>query len=681
MSSPRAAASMPHELQIDHFLIRFFWLVSVIFVTVGTSHLVNHLHTVPPVPWRIAMSLAFAVAGLVAMILLVRKRYVQAFQTLIWTAWIITSAVTVVGGGIYSPNLMVYPVLIFAAGWLLSIRSGLIIAALSLATTLGFAVAEVKGVLPAAQVAGMGVSMVTVAAILIVTTLCTYFFSRSYQGRLEALQKLSIDLSDSKARYERAVAGANDGIWEWALATGDDYISPRCKQLLGYDDSQLPNARESFSRQIHAEDQPRAAQALRAHFEEGKPYGIELRMRCKDGEYRWFFARGQATRDDTGQPLRMSGSLTDITGRRMAEAELDHHRHHLEELVFSRTAELAAARDAAEAANRAKSVFLANVSHELRTPMNGIMGMTELALHRATDSQQIDWLVKSKASAERLLTVINDIIEVSKMEADELRLERSDFSLAQAVGETLHLQDEAARAKGLSLYSEIDPALPDLLCGDAMHLRQILANLVGNAIKFSERGRIDVRVRAAEEDSHSVLLRIEVSDQGIGISPDEQARLFKAFTQVDGSFARKYGGAGLGLIIAKRLAKLMGGEVGAESTPGAGSVFWFTARLQRGHDSLPPGQVARHDAAPDPAPDTSSRLAPDLVGAHTVLAQLEPLLQTDDTAAGDLFATNRRVLLDVLGADALQLERHMAAFDYPAALATLRELIRQIPKT
>ena len=154
------------------------------------------------------------------------------------------------------------------------------------------------------------------------------------------------------------------------------------------------------------------------------------------------------------------------------------------------------------------------------------------------------------------------------MEADQLILEEGSFSLSQAIDETLHIQDETARAKGLSLYSEIDSTLPDLLCGDALHLKQILMNFIGNAIKFSEQGRITVRVFSAEEDSYSVLLRIEVTDQGIGISPEEQSRLFQVFTQVDGSLTRKYGGTGLGLIIAKRLANLMGGEVGADGTPG-----------------------------------------------------------------------------------------------------------------
>ena len=276
--------------------------------------------------------------------------------------------------------------------------------------------------------------------------------------------------------------------------------------------------------------------------------------------------------------------LRDITDRKQAEAELEQHRLQLEERVFARTAELAMARDDAEAANRAKSVFLANMSHELRTPMNGIMGMTDLALRRATDSRQIDWLNKSLGAARHLLSIINDILDISKIEADRLTLEEKNFSAAQTIDDVLGMQEALARAKNLILSRDIDPALPALLCGDVMRLRQILINFTGNAIKFSERGQITLRASAAEADSHSLLLRIEVSDQGIGISPEQQARLFHAFIQADGSMNRKYGGTGLGLIISKRIATLMGGDAGVISELGQGSTFWVTLRLRRAID-------------------------------------------------------------------------------------------------
>ena len=271
----------------------------------------------------------------------------------------------------------------------------------------------------------------------------------------------------------------------------------------------------------------------------------------------------------------------DITDRKRAEAELEQHQHHLEELVLSRTAELAAARDAAESANRAKSLFLANMSHELRTPMNGIIGMTSLALRRATDPKQIDQLGKSIGAAQHLLRVINDILDLSKIEADRLTLEQNEFSVAEVIDESLRMQDEPARAKGLSLSREFAVGLPELLCGDAFRLRQILLNFVGNAIKFSAAGQIIVRAGIDDEDRQSVLLRIEVVDQGIGVSDEQQARLFQAFTQADESSTRRYGGTGLGLTICKRIALLMGGDAGVVSKEGVGSTFWATARLRK----------------------------------------------------------------------------------------------------
>ncbi|HPU81093.1 ATP-binding protein, partial [Accumulibacter sp.] len=208
----------------------------------------------------------------------------------------------------------------------------------------------------------------------------------------------------------------------------------------------------------------------------------------------------------------------------------------------------------------------------------------------------LDWLQKGKGAALHLLAVINDILEISRIEADRVVLEEQDFTLAQAIDEVLGRQEAAAREKGLVLSRTLAPTLPDLLRGDVFRLQQILLNLVGNAIKFSERGQICVSADALEEDSHSVLLRVQVSDQGIGLSADEQARLFHAFSQGDDSMTRKYGGTGLGLIICKRLARLMGGDVGVASEAGVGSTFWITARLRRAADCRPAGTKSAAEA-------------------------------------------------------------------------------------
>jgi PAS domain S-box-containing protein len=268
-----------------------------------------------------------------------------------------------------------------------------------------------------------------------------------------------------------------------------------------------------------------------------------------------------------------------IVQRRRDQQALEQQKALLETRVAQRTEDLAAATEKAEAANRAKTIFLANMSHELRTPMNGVLGTIDLALRRATDPKQIDWLGKGKDSAQRMVNVVNDIIDFSKAEAERLPLVEKSFSLSQLIDDAIALQTISAEAKGLHLAREIPGTVPDGLWGDEFHLKQILLNYLGNACKFSDHGTITVRASAVEQDSDSVLARIEVEDQGIGISPEQQAMLFQAFTQVDGSMTRKFGGTGLGLAISKRLAKLMGGDVGLVSQEGRGSTFWVTVRL------------------------------------------------------------------------------------------------------
>ena len=294
--------------------------------------------------------------------------------------------------------------------------------------------------------------------------------------------------------------------------------------------------------------------------------------------------------DEHGNIIGTVGAGRDITKRKLVEAELNRHRDHLEELVLERTRELTLARDDAEAANRAKSIFLATMSHELRTPMNGVMGMIDLALQRTNDLQQKDWLNKGMRSAKHLLDVINGILDISKIEAERLVLEEKPFMLAQVFEDALQMQIDAAQAKGLALFPRIAPELHHLLLGDKTRIEQILINFVGNAIKFSEHGNITIAASLVEEDPSSLLLRIEVTDQGIGISLEQQEKLFNAFTQADGSMTRKYGGTGLGLAISRRIARLMGGDTGVTSELGKGSTFWATLRLKKSKETSAPTQ-------------------------------------------------------------------------------------------
>jgi signal transduction histidine kinase len=336
--------------------------------------------------------------------------------------------------------------------------------------------------------------------------------------------------------------------------------------------------------------------------------------------------------------------------RDLANAELKSYQDHLEQLVDERTTALSLAKEAAEAANRAKSTFLANMSHELRTPMNAIMGMTGLALRRAEDPRLIDQLGKIDNASRHLLAVINDILDISKIEADRLTLELRNFNLGEVLENLTSLIGYKAGGKGLKLHIDLQPALAGLaLRGDPLRLGQMLLNYTANAIKFTEQGSITVRIRPVEDTPDTVMLRFEVTDTGIGIAPEDQKRLFAAFEQADGSMTRKYGGTGLGLAISKRLAGLMGGDVGVESRPGAGSTFWFTARLGK------TSELAQSSAQTSASDTAEARLRAAFAGTRILLAEDEPINQ--EVSCGLLEGTGLIVDLAEDGQQALELAR------------------------
>ena len=284
------------------------------------------------------------------------------------------------------------------------------------------------------------------------------------------------------------------------------------------------------------------------------------------------------------------GCLRDITSQRQLAEEIDRHRNHLEELIAVRTVELTQARQQADAANQAKSTFLAHMSHEIRTPMNAILGFTYLLKNELPTPKQSEGLGKIERAGQHMMAVINDVLDFAKVDANRLVLESVDFHLPTLLSDVLSLVSATAQAKGLQLTMQADSA-PAWLRGDPTRLRQALLNYVANAVKFTETGHVDVRVTCTEDPppetlpGTAVMLRMEVSDTGIGVAKDKVDQLFNPFEQAHASTTRQYGGTGLGLAITARLARLMGGDAGLLSEPGAGSTFWFTAHLQIGQDS------------------------------------------------------------------------------------------------
>jgi PAS domain S-box-containing protein len=372
------------------------------------------------------------------------------------------------------------------------------------------------------------------------------------------------ELAASEERFALAVRGTNDGIWDWDIRSGEVFFSPRWKSMVGYEDEELPNNFSAFEKLLHPDDHDRVMATLNEYLSNQSPrYSVEFRFRHKDGSWRWILARGRALRDADGKPYRMAGSHTDVTERKHDEEELRQARH------------------AAEAANSAKSVFLANMSHEIRTPMNGIIGMSELLLGTHLDSSQREYLEMLKQSADSLLELLNDVLDFSKIEAGKMELDSHEFDLNAIITETVQAMGVRAFQKRLVLLHHISPAIPARLIGDDGRLRQILFNLVGNAIKFTHKGGVTIEVEVESETADLIMLHFKINDTGIGIAGSMHQRIFEAFTQAESSTTRRYGGTGLGLAICRDLVELMHGRIWVESQPEVGSTFHFTAAFGR----------------------------------------------------------------------------------------------------
>jgi len=372
-------------------------------------------------------------------------------------------------------------------------------------------------------------------------------------------------------RWQLALAANKDGIWDLNVQTREVIRSERWKEMLGYAPEEKPGTAEEWAQEIHPDDRPKMLEAMEAYLAHKIPdYEIEYRLKGKDGRYRWILSRGKAEWDADGKPLRLVGSHNDITDRKLAE-----------EALRVQAQALIAAKERAEMAARAKSVFLATMSHEIRTPMNGVIGMTSLLADTPLNEEQKDFVETIRTSGEALLTIINDILDFSKIEAGRLELECANFDPWEAIEGAAEVVAEPAHRKGLELVLPIDPEVPMAVRGDSARFRQVLLNLLSNAVKFTDHGEVGVRVSVAEQNEGEIVLRVEVADSGIGISAEGRDALFQPFTQADTSTTRRFGGTGLGLAISKQLVNLMGGEIGVESEPGKGSKFWFTARLGR----------------------------------------------------------------------------------------------------
>jgi two-component system sensor histidine kinase/response regulator len=359
------------------------------------------------------------------------------------------------------------------------------------------------------------------------------------------------------------IQGGDIGTWEWDATT--NLIEPNSVFLgaLGYADDREACTLEWLRDLYHEDDRDSNLRGLEEVIA-GRTdlYRGQQRLRTKDGAWKWFLsAVGVVERGPDGKPWRMFGVQFDITEQKRAEEQL-------------RTA-----KEAAEAANRAKSEFLANMSHEIRTPLNGVIGMTGLLLDTPLRDDQREFADIARSSGESLLAVLNDVLDFSKIEANQMVLEQVDFDLATIIDQSVDAIALRAGEKGLELIVDVEPALPRGVRGDPTRLRQIVLNLLGNAVKFTEKGEVRLSARRKHAGDGTVWLRVEVADTGLGLTAEQRSRLFRPFTQADTSTTRRFGGSGLGLSICRRLIELMNGSIGVNSSPGSGSCFWFEVRL------------------------------------------------------------------------------------------------------
>jgi PAS domain S-box-containing protein len=441
-----------------------------------------------------------------------------------------------------------------------------------------------------------------------------------YASAYDVTEKRGADeeLRIRELRLRMAMEAAGEGLWDWDLSTGRTYYSDSWYTMLGFEPGELEMCITSWEELVHPDDVARAWAELEKHFRgEAQRYVSEQRLRTKSGDWKWILDVGEVVeRGADGKPLRAVGVHIDIDEQKRAQAEL------------------ASAREAAEAASQAKTEFLANMSHEIRTPMTAILGYADLlAAPDQPPAQRAECAAIIRRNGEHLLNILSDILDVSRIEAGMLRIDAVEFSPVRLIEDVCQLLEAPAAAKGLRLHRRWQTPLPATIGADPGRLRQILNNLIGNAVKFTERGEVTVTTSL-----DGGALRVCVQDTGIGIDPKQIEGLFEPFSQADPSVTRRFGGAGLGLTISRNLARILGGEIAARSEPGAGSAFTLTLPVPAGAPQLTTGIEVQQAIRP-----------PELAGPSG--ASVEP-------GARELSRLGARILVAEDGADNQRLIRH-----------------------
>ena len=627
--------------QLDESTQTFLRLAIIAIVGCGLAFIAVILIYTPDQIPRIVNPLAGIAVATVTWVLLRTGQNRAGIAVLVFGTWAVATAIAIGTGGVRTPVVFCLPVIIFFAGWILGARAAIGLALFSVIAYLAIAAAEFRGLLPAPPPTPPLMHWVVQATIFLLAAATIVYLRNSHARQVEEVRALTAELARQRAEaaaahalqaglnnLQRTLEATDEGIFGYdghdpsgkLLFANDRFfeiwrIPPEARANIGRAEI-IAAARKLFIDPDAGEQRIKEILAMGVVHEDKVP--------LNDG--RVLFRRSIPLAE--GSQVSRVWSFRDITAEERSKAALQ------------------ASRDEAQRANAAKSEFLSRMSHELRTPLHAIMGMTAMARRRMTDEKGVEHLDKAKAAADHLLSVINDVLDISKIEAGRLQLENVGFSLTEVLGNVVNLVGHKAAEKGLQLTIDCGPGIPDLrLRGDPLRLGQILLNLAGNAVKFTERGTVTIRIRNAEPPQDGILLRFEIEDTGIGVSAEDSRRLFVAFEQADGSMTRKYGGTGLGLAISRKLAEMMGGEIGFESRATGGSRFWFSARF---------------DPDPGAAPAASAAVVPEAAEACLRRRHLDArLLIAEDEPVG------REIALDLLRSTGLRVD---AAEDGAVAL-------------
>lgn len=453
-------------------------------------------------------------------------------------------------------------------------------------------------------------------------------------------------------------------------------VNPRFEELFGFSATSVLG--RDFSRLFLRAESGQPGHALWQQVTEQGHWSGELQLRSADGRELTCWASFASLSADDGQHQGFMAQLTDMTELSQARAELLRHRDHLEDLVAERTRELELARQAAEAADAAKSTFLSTVSHELRTPLNVITGMAWLLRQASLTPQQQEQLRELQGAGEQLSAIITDLLQFVRLEAEEALPPAREFQPAALLSEALTRHVARASAKGLTLTSHIEPAVPQRLIGPADQIGLVLDRLLGNAIKFTERGEVALGLREVGREHARVLLEFEVRDTGIGMDAAVQQRLFQPFTQGEAVLTRQFGGLGLGLSVARRILDRLGGEIGADSTPGQGSRFWFRLVAQLVPSDATGDAATRAATLPASTADSVAEALPAIEAADLALwpalrRQLCALLEQNDVDVMGLWQQHDSLLRTALGERHVRIDDAIQQFNFEHALALVQE--------